>query len=104
VTILAKGTLCHVDTELPKEALGNFETTYCFKGNIIEVKFTFDAKVEQITMVYAGEADVKVETAAMEEALDTYNQELYFTPHGRLAQGKRWTGTGNVWTYFVKLV
>lgn len=104
VTICVKGTLCRMDTEQPVEADGTFETCYCFKGNRIEAEFTFDACVQQIRMEYAGEANVRVLIAATEEKLDTRDQEIYFTPHGRLMQGKRWTGNGKVWKYSVDLL
>ena len=101
VMVTAKGKLCRMDTDVPTEAAATFTARYIFNGQKIEVKYEFGETAEQIRMVYAGVADVTVDAKA--EKLDTAEDSVYFTPHGRLMSGTCWTGKGNSWKYTVCL-
>ena len=101
IDIVVKGKMCRVDTSEPAMAEEAFETRYCFKGECIEVEFAFQGEVQQMRMVYAGTANVEVAVDAEVQMLDTAENKVYFTPHGRLVSGKCWTGQGNTWKYKV---
>lgn len=103
ITILVKGNMCRMDTNKPELIEETFETKYCFNGANIEVEFKFQGDVKQMRMVYAGSANVEVTTDAQMQMLDTAENPVYFTPHGRLVSGKCWIGNGNNWKYKVSL-
>ena len=103
VIIRAKGQMCRVDTPSPETAQAGFETTYRFEGQSIEVTHQFDTEAEKIRMEYAGSANVEVDTESEVQMLETANDPIYFTPHGRLVSGKCWTGKGNTWKYKICL-